>query len=96
MTDARREELDRWHERIRLAAEAFPAGCWVRVVESDVPRYVGLIGVVLGHESSIDEFPLIGVRFDEPERAGRGRDGFYEDELRRIDVEAPNGGTDAT
>lgn len=70
---------------LRDMREVFPEGCRIRIKESDEPRYLGLTGVVVGHDVGVDgDWPLISVRFDHAVGSVE-RDGFYDDELDKIE-----------
>lgn len=69
---------------LRDMQDALPEGCRVRIKDSDEPRYLGLTGVVVGHDvGGNGDWPLISVRFDHTV-GSVDSDGFSDDELEVI------------
>lgn len=79
------EGKDEW---LKEMGTAFPVGCKVRVVDSDLDEYIGVTGNVADYRPGSDtSWPLIGVVFDTPIRIEgqvNRRDGFYDEELERL------------
>lgn len=66
-----------------------PPGTRVRVIASDLAEYIGAVGRVADYDiGGIGDWPLIGVRFDSPV-GGVTRDGFYEDEIKKLRQKKP-------
>lgn len=80
------------YDKMESLKHRFPVGTRVKVIASDLPEYVARTGVIADYDAGdACSAPLIGVVFDAPVELAREvvtRDGFYDDEILRLEDEA--------
>lgn len=85
--DSIQESPQRKTEWLAIASTRFAVGTRVRIVASDLPRYVGLVGTVIGHDVGLHgEWPLVRVDLDSGEVDGFYGDGSDDDEITNAEV----------